>query len=207
MLGESEAVTLELGDVIDGHRQAEAVRLVEIRCRPALGQTSLVEAVRRKEEWAWRRLVDTYHPGLLRYLHRHGDEAEDVALEAWESLYRSRIPEGMDEEGLRHWLFAMAYRRSADRVRRARRSARQACHVAEVVDLPIVSTEDSVLAAPEWQGLFRLVDRLPSTQSQVVRLRFLADLDATEIADLLGLKPDNVRQLLHRALKRLARDI
>lgn len=195
---------MELVDVIDGHGGASGLPLVGTERRPVVVQSGLVEAIRRREEWAWRRLVDTYHPTLLRYLHRHGDEAEDVALETWESLYRSQIPETMDEDGLRHWLFAIAYRRSVDRVRR---STRQVCHVNEVVDVPIASTEDTVVADSERQRLLTLVDRLPSTQSQVVRLRFLADLDATSIAELLGLKPDNVRQLLRRGLKRLARQI
>ena len=55
-------------------------------------------------------------------------------------------------------------------------------------------TEDRAIA---------LLDRLPETQQEVIRLKFQNDLSYREIADITGHSVSNVGFLLHTGIKRL----
>lgn len=54
--------------------------------------------------------------------------------------------------------------------------------------------------------LLKLIGDLPDSQSVVVTLRFLEDLDIEQIGRRLGLTPNAVRVRLHRGLETLRRD-
>jgi RNA polymerase sigma-70 factor (ECF subfamily) len=60
------------------------------------------------------------------------------------------------------------------------------------------------LGALEWitdRELLLFVERLPLPQRQVLLLRFMLDLPASETAQIVGRTPDDVRKLQHRALR------
>lgn len=175
-----------------------------LREEAASGQPGLLAAARRGEDWAWRELITCYQPALLRFLHRHGAEAEDIAFEIWHKLYRSKLPEDLEEEGFRHWLFTAAHWCSVDRFRKLSRSP---VEVHEEVEVPLASAEDTVVAASELERILQVVDRLPGKQGEVVRLRFLAGFTASEVAELIGTTESNVYVLSHRALRRLAKEV
>jgi RNA polymerase sigma-70 factor (ECF subfamily) len=48
-----------------------------------------------------------------------------------------------------------------------------------------------------------LVKRLPQEYAEVIMLRVVADLDASEVAEIVGKTQGNVRVLTHRGLKQL----
>ena len=54
----------------------------------------------------------------------------------------------------------------------------------------------------EWQWVKQMLSTLPPAQREVVEL-ILAEMDASEIADLLGKTPAAIRQNLAHARKRL----
>jgi len=56
---------------------------------------------------------------------------------------------------------------------------------------------------PERDNLLRLVDLLPRNQQEAVRLFYLEDRSYESVADLLGMPLGTVKNLLHRARKRL----
>jgi RNA polymerase sigma-70 factor (ECF subfamily) len=58
-------------------------------------------------------------------------------------------------------------------------------------------------ADPERDNLLRLVDTLPRNQQEAVRLFYLEDRSYDAVADQLGLPLGTVKNLLHRARKRL----
>jgi RNA polymerase sigma-70 factor (ECF subfamily) len=57
---------------------------------------------------------------------------------------------------------------------------------------------------PPDEELWAAVRRLPARQAQAVALRYVADLDSTQIGAVLGCEPGAVRVLLHRARRSLA---
>jgi RNA polymerase sigma-70 factor (ECF subfamily) len=48
-----------------------------------------------------------------------------------------------------------------------------------------------------------LVKRLPQEYAEVIMLRVVANLDVTEVAEIVGKTQGNVRVLTHRGLKQL----
>jgi RNA polymerase sigma-70 factor (ECF subfamily) len=56
---------------------------------------------------------------------------------------------------------------------------------------------------PERDNLLRMVDALPGTQQQAVRLFYLEDRSYEAVAEQLGMPLGTVKNLLHRARKRL----
>jgi RNA polymerase sigma-70 factor, ECF subfamily len=64
-----------------------------------------------------------------------------------------------------------------------------------------------VSAATGTEAALALIARLPREQAEIVFLRVLGGLDATEVAAIVGKKPGAVRVLQHRALKRLASEL
>ncbi len=55
--------------------------------------------------------------------------------------------------------------------------------------------------------LFEKVEALPEGQRRVFRLRFFAQLELAEIANLLGVHPGTVKTQLHRAVGRIRREL
>jgi RNA polymerase sigma-70 factor (ECF subfamily) len=58
-------------------------------------------------------------------------------------------------------------------------------------------------ADPERDNLLRLVDTLPRNQQEAVRLFYLEDRSYETVAEQLGMPLGTVKNLLHRARKRL----
>jgi RNA polymerase sigma factor (sigma-70 family) len=66
---------------------------------------------------------------------------------------------------------------------------------------------DRVVLPPELDGAWAAVRRLPPDQRAVVVLRFYEDASLQDIAVLLGRPLGTVKSHLHRALRRLAKEI
>ena len=56
---------------------------------------------------------------------------------------------------------------------------------------------------PERDNLLRLVEQLPRSQQEAVRLFYLEDRSYEAVAESLGMPLGTVKNLLHRARKRL----
>ncbi len=59
----------------------------------------------------------------------------------------------------------------------------------------------------ELEEFWSLVRQLPSRQAQVVALRYIEDMQLSEIASVLGIAEGSVKAHLHQARKRLGRQL
>ncbi len=101
------------------------------------------------------------------------------------------------------WLFAIARRTRADWFRQERRKGL-------VVGLDSVSEFSDGLkesSTDQIETVWQAVNNLDDEQSEVVHLRFAAELSYVEIAGALGIAVGTVRSRLHRALKTIRRQI
>lgn len=151
-----------------------------------------------------------HHPALLRYLARQGVRStEDTAAEVWRRAVQGigSLVGDEDEGAFRGWLITIAHHRLVDEHRRHQRRVKE--EPGPLPDRPDLAAtpEDAAGVTVERERLLSLIARLPDTQAEVVRLRYLGELSAPEIAKVLGLTAPAVRQALRRGLARLSEDV
>jgi RNA polymerase sigma-70 factor (ECF subfamily) len=159
---------------------------------------------------AWRQLFRLHHPSLLRYLSRQGARSiEDAAAEVWRRALQGigTLAGDEDEAAFRGWLITIAHHHLVDQHRWYRRRVKE--EAGEVPDRPDLAAtpEDAAAVGAEREWLLAQIARLPSPQAEVVRLRYLGELSAPEIAKVLGLTAAAVRQALRRGLARLSEEV
>ena len=145
-------------------------------------------------------------PGLLGYLRGIvGDDAEDVASDAWLEIARDLGRFRGDGAGFRGWTATIARHRALDHLRRQKVRPRPAALEQDVLELPGPhSTLDQALEALSTERALELVRTLPRDQAEAVLLRVVVGLDGPAAARVLGKRPGAVRTAAHRGLKRLA---
>lgn len=132
------------------------------------------------------------------------NDAEDVVAETY---LRWRRADRSDVENPRAFLFAVASRLSLDLLKSAQRS--RVDYVGSWLPEPLVTSYDDPAAQVEASAtmslaFLHLLERLTPPERAVFVLRTAFDYPHAEIAELLRLSPDNVRQLFRRAQQRLA---
>ncbi len=180
--------------------------------------TTLIHALRRGDDDAFRSVVTTYHPALVRTARRFvGDHAvaEEVTQETWLVVIRS-IDSFEGRSSFKTWLFAILANQARSRFTREQRHAPS----------PEPSVHPRWFQGPDgedpghWQSspvgwgslpdaqllgreslevVQRAIDQLPDAQRHVITLRDIEGFDAGEVSAILGLTEGNARVLLHRA--------
>ncbi|WP_328562321.1 RNA polymerase sigma factor [Streptomyces coelicoflavus] len=148
-------------------------------------------------------------PRLLGYLRGLvGDDAEDVAADAWLEIARDLRRFKGDGAGFRGWTATIARHRALDHLRRQKVRPRPTALEQDVLDLPGPhSTHDQALETLSTQTALNLVAGLPRDQAEAVLLRVVVGLDGPSAARVLGKRPGAVRTATYRGLKRLARQL
>lgn len=167
-------------------------------------------------------LYDMYRTQVYRFacaLSQDARDAEDLFQETWLRAVKA-APEGPGSEGseIKAWLFAIAANAHKDilRKRRVRRlflaertkSLKDGAADADLGwDGPGHSREDGAARSDIRLCLRRAVSRLPDRERRVFILKDIEGFKHDEIARVLGIPDATVRTLLHRAVKRLRRDM
>src|SRR5947209_499803 len=169
----------------------------------------VVQAARDGDEDAFRTLYRAVQPGLLRYLRALvGQDAEDIASEAWLQIARDLRSYRGEGGGFRAWAAMIARHRALDHVRRLSRRPLEGGSVdllEQVADR--WDTEGQVTDALRTQAALALIAGLPRDQAEAVLLRVVVGLDAGAAAQVLGKRPGAVRTAAHRGLRRLAKQL
>jgi RNA polymerase sigma-70 factor (ECF subfamily) len=135
---------------------------------------ALPEALRGNED-AFRMLYRSTQPALLRYLRvLVGQDAEDMASEAWLQIARDLPSIRGDGDGFRGWATTIARNRAMDHLRRQRRRPIVDGPVEDLTDRsgPEDTAESAVDAvdAVATDAALALIARLPRDQAEAVLL-------------------------------------
>jgi RNA polymerase sigma-70 factor (ECF subfamily) len=166
-----------------------------------------VEAAQGGDEQAFRVLYRDMQPRLLRYLRAMvGEDAEDVASEAWLHIARDLPGFSGDSDGFRGWASTIARHRAMDHQRRHRRRPQQSGTPIE--DLGDLAGNDdtaaSALDTVSTEAAIAMISELPRDQAEAVLLRVVMGLDAESAGKVLGKRSGAVRTATYRGLRRLA---
>ncbi|MGX1242274.1 RNA polymerase sigma factor (sigma-70 family) [Streptomyces pseudovenezuelae] len=139
-------------------------------------------------------------PGLLGYLRGLvGEDAEDVASDAWLEIARDLGRFRGDGPGFRGWTATIARHRALDHLRRQKVRPRSAALEQDMLDLPgPYSTHDQALESLSTEYALDLVRGLPRDQAEAVLLRVVVGLDGPAAARVLGKRPGAVRTAAYR---------
>jgi RNA polymerase sigma-70 factor (ECF subfamily) len=163
----------------------------------------------RGDEQAFRVLYRAVQPRLLRYLRvLVGQDAEDVASEAWLQIARDLPSFRGDADGFRAWAATIARRRALDHLRKASRRPVGAVHADWLPEQP--AREDTAAAAIEMMSTdvaLALIASLPPDQAEAVVLGVVVGMDAKSAGAILGKRPGAVRTAVYRGLRALAKRV
>ena len=153
-----------------------------------------------------REVIAQWEGPLVRYavrVARDLDLGRDAVQETFLRLCRLNDDERSKVAGhLARWLFTVCRSRALD----AKRKESRMSAVLELDErlAPDAMPPDELLERRETvDRAIALLDRLPETQQEVIRLKFQNDLSYREIADITGHSVSNVGFLLHTGIKRL----
>lgn len=147
-----------------------------------------------------RHLFELYADELYRfsyYMLGDGTEAKDIVQEVF-----LRVVKGFDafqgEASHRTWIWRIARNYIVDVLRR-----RNKVQIQLYADLPEATVGTTLDDYPiEWESILA---QLPDVQREVLLMRFHHDMDAKQIASVLGWSQTRVRNTIHRAIKTLRR--
>lgn len=163
-----------------------------------------VRAAASGDEQALARLIEVHHSPMVRAAYVvTGDPttAQEAAQNAWSIAWR-RLDTVRDPARIREWLVSISVNEARQLSRRSRRR--------RVREIPVEGS-DPVAGDPADDialvDLERALDGLSPDDRRLLALRYVADLDSSDIADRLGLSASGVRSRLSRTLERLRREL
>jgi RNA polymerase sigma-70 factor (ECF subfamily) len=155
----------------------------------------------------FEQLIDRHHDELFAYLWRllgkeRGSDVtlevedliQEVFLRAYESYGRLR-----PDSNTRAWLYKIATNCAFTRLRRVRKWRDKALNLEHSTMISSFSTGSPNMA----EQLTKLVGDLPAKQRACVTLRYLQDLEYSEIAQALDCSQESARANVYQAIQRL----
>ena len=168
--------------------------------------TGAARAVRSREA-VFARLYDCHYRSICEYCRRRvatdvvDDAVAETFLIAWRRL--DDVPSG-DEALL--WLYGVAHRVVAHQWRGDARRRRLQERLRLVVSNPASAMDDSVIDGDQCRLVLDAATRLGDTDAEVLRLVAWEQLSSHDVATVLAIEPNAVKQRLHRARRNLARE-
>lgn len=150
---------------------------------------------------------DAHHrddPRVLRHLRGSIPRRRGRRLAGWPTAWR-KLSTLRDPASLRAWLVTIAANEARQLAARERRRSVREVHVedAEIVDMPSGTSFDRA----QEIDLANALNALPPADRALLALRYVAGLNATELAAAIGLTPSGTRARLARLLDRLRMEL
>ncbi len=162
----------------------------------------LVEELRSGNRDAFRELYEMNVDAVARFVGRRVNTAQvddivaEVFLRAWKARHR------FEARGFRYlsWLLRIAQNYI---ISMQRRPIREDVSLESTAEPRIDDPMDRVVDRLAGTSMRELLNALPERQRIVLELRFVEDLNSTEVGEILGISSDAVRQLTVRSLKQV----
>lgn len=174
--------------------------------RGSQAEAELVVRLKAYDDEAIRQVYRLYADAIYRYaLYQCGNPtlAEDVAGEVFVRMMESIGTYSYRGSPISAWLYRIARNLVIDHQRRNNRlkPLDGADEVRLVSENPVDLAERQI----SWAELQGMLSELTDEQRQVIMLRFVENLDNSEVAQIIGKTEGSVKALQHRALRSLRR--
>lgn len=176
--------------------------------------SELVTRCIRREPGAWVEFVDRFKGTVQalarRYLKLNGHlpdepELEDIVQEVFLAVIRRdfRLLRNYDATYTVKTYLGVITRTEVHRLLRRRRPLVSTDEELEGAGPTVPSSSDGAADAEEKEVLLRALDELPQRDAEILKLRFLREMDYRAIAGALNIPETSVGQTLFRAKQRL----
>lgn len=129
------------------------------------------------------------------------ERAKDVVQDTFIKLHK-QDPD-LIKGKLKSWLYTVCRNRSIDVLRKENPMLTSGGEAFETLNDNLPSPAETAVSRERHAEVLRYLDRLPTNQKEVIRLKFQGDLSYKEIAEVTGLSVSNVGFLIHTGIKRL----
>ena len=161
---------------------------------------SLVSAAACGDQKAYEMLFNEFFPKISRFVALRvenrpvaEDLTADIFVKVWETLQ-----EKQEVSSFYNWIFTIARNKIIDHWR----TKKTYSDIFELENL--LEYEDNVVEAIDLtiasKKFLQVLDQLSADQQQVIRLKFLENLDNAEIAAIMDKTPGTIRVIQHRAI-------
>jgi RNA polymerase sigma-70 factor (ECF subfamily) len=147
-------------------------------------------------------LVRLLSPALVRFLSRPRlapSDAADLLQDCWLRIHKARHTY-RPSEPLLPWIFAIARHTRLDGYRRRRRLESRETLMAQV---PERHHEAGRAEVVEQEEVFKLLDRLPESQREVILMLKVSGMSVEEVARATSSTVGGIKQKAHRAYSKL----
>ncbi len=171
------------------------------------GESVLVALAQSRELAAFHELVSRYQGRLTYYVRRligRTQETDDVVQELWIVVFR-RLATLNSPEAFRVWLFKIAHDVAVSHLRRVARAPEPMSSDLYVSD--VIDSWNELEAMENAELVHRTLESLSSEHREVLTLRFLEQMELSEIAEIVGCTAGTVKSRLHYAKAALRKQI
>lgn len=174
-------------------------------------ERELIRRAQQGDHSAFGQIMARYQKPLYRFVYRlvgNHDDTDDIVQDTFVRAYQY-LRSFDNERPFQHWLFGIAVKRCATHQRRMVRmhvEPLEAEHIA-LVEEDDRSWEDTLAAKELRRKVHEAINRLPPQQRAVLMLFELEGWKIKEIAEALGCGEGAVKTHLHRARRRLRKEL
>lgn len=157
------------------------------------------------DETRFADLYEKHRSNVWLYCRRRvgADGADDAMGDVFLTVWR-RIDDAPPAGEALPWLYRIAHLTISNHWRTFGRKRRLKERAEAMGVSPPVPISDQVIVREEVRRVVALLDKLPASAAEVLRLAAWEHLNTAQIASVLDISPDAAKQRLSRARKRLA---
>ena len=155
--------------------------------------------------------------GFAYYLTQNRGDAEDLFQEAWLRIAK-KLPDEVNMQSIKAWIFTVVANLHRDELRKKRirrlfflqkamSLEKENTMFPVLSDQPVSINPEEVNQTDMGRDIAQAMARLPDRQRRVFVLKEIAEFKQAEISDILGIPLGTVKSLMHRAVKRLRREL
>jgi RNA polymerase sigma-70 factor (ECF subfamily) len=174
----------------------------ELNSEPDLAEAALAKALAGADADAYQTVWRRFHPlvsAMVRRGLRNQDDTEDLVQEVFLAVFRG-APALRDPLALRAFVLTITARMLNRKLKTRRRGLQLATDSQGRVD-DVVGTHADATAKHAVAGLGKLMNRLRARERDAFLLHFVGGLDATDVAQSLGVSTPTARRALSRACR------
>lgn len=174
----------------------------------------LIARAKSRDPHAWAQIYERFSSQLFSFFlnqSRNRELAEDLTASVFVDALNSSASFSGDLPALRSWLFRIGRNNLIDHFRKERRAVMQDIENTDPAELvrsgPVENPEADAVAGAQRSLVLRAIERLAPDQREVMLLRLVGGLTSAEVAEIVGKTVGAVKQLQHRALLSLGKQL